>query len=245
MRKLFFLCFAFLLTGASAQNIQMHYDLGKVIEDDLQGRPSFTTTVELFKPDKWGSTFFFVDLDYLHDGVAGAYWEVAREVNITSNKQWAAHVEYNGGSTSSKFTNMSTRYQHAFLAGPAWNIASADYSKTLSLQAMYKYYFKGQNPWNRPYSGFQATAIWGVHFSQRMFSFLGFIDCWYDRSVRGNWITISEPQLWFNVNALKGCKDINLSLGTEVEISNNFVFDDKGRNDKFHAIPTIAAKWTF
>ena len=78
-----------------------------------------------------------------------------------------------------------------------------------------------------------------------MFSFLGFIDCWYDRSVRGNWITISEPQLWFNVNALKGCKDINLSLGTEVEISNNFVFDDKGRNDKFHAIPTIAAKWTF
>ena len=38
---------------------------------------------------------------------------------------------------------------------------------------------------------------------------------------------------------------VNLSLGTEVEISNNFVFDKEGRNDKFYAIPTIAAKWTF
>ena len=245
MRKLFVAMSMLLCMGANAQNIQFHYDLGKAIDDDLDSRPSFTTTVELFKTDKWGSTFFFVDLDYLHDGVAGAYWEVAREVNITNNKQWAAHVEYNGGMASNKYSGMSTRYQHAFLAGPAWNIASADYSKTLSLQTMYKDYFKGQNAWNRPFNSFQATAVWGVHFAGRKFSFLGFIDCWYDQSVRGNWITISEPQLWFNINTLKGCKDINLSVGTEVEISNNFVFDDKGRNDRFHAIPTIAAKWTF
>ena len=40
-------------------------------------------------------------------------------------------------------------------------------------------------------------------------------------------------------------KDVNLSLGTEVEISNNFVYNNKGMNNKFYAIPTIAAKWTF
>ena len=38
---------------------------------------------------------------------------------------------------------------------------------------------------------------------------------------------------------------VNLSLGTEVEISNNFVWNNKGKNNKFYVIPTIAAKWTF
>ena len=230
---------------AQAQNVQLHYDLGHVIDDDLSGRPSVTTTVELYKPDRWGNTFFFVDIDYFHDGAAGAYWEFAREFNVTPNKRWAAHVEYDGGLSSNQNNYTSTRFQHAALVGPAWNWASADFSRTLSLQALYKYYFKGQNPWNSPFSSFQATAVWGIHFANRLCSFTGFIDCWYDANVRGKWITVTEPQFWVNLNALKGCKDFNLSLGTEVEVSNNFVFDDKGRNDRFLVIPTIAAKWTF
>ena len=40
-------------------------------------------------------------------------------------------------------------------------------------------------------------------------------------------------------------KGVNLSLGTEVEISNNFVFDKYGENNRLYVIPTIAAKWTF
>ena len=40
-------------------------------------------------------------------------------------------------------------------------------------------------------------------------------------------------------------KNVNLSLGSEVEISNNFVWNDKGQNNHFYAIPTVAAKWTF
>ena len=40
-------------------------------------------------------------------------------------------------------------------------------------------------------------------------------------------------------------KNVNLSLGSEVELSNNFVYNDKGKNNRFYAIPTIAAKWTF
>ena len=54
---------------ASAQNVQLHYDLGRNIA---------TTTVEMFKPDAGGSTFLFVDLDY-SPKVSGAYWEISRE----------------------------------------------------------------------------------------------------------------------------------------------------------------------
>ena len=39
--------------------------------------------------------------------------------------------------------------------------------------------------------------------------------------------------------------DVILSLGSEVELSNNFVWNDRGKHNRFYAIPTIAAKWTF
>ena len=51
-----------------AQNIQLHYDFG---------RNAATTTVEMFRPDGGGSTFFFVDMDY-SPKVVGAYWEISR-----------------------------------------------------------------------------------------------------------------------------------------------------------------------
>jgi len=47
--------------GSQAQNVQFHYDLGHNLSKDLSNRPAVTTTVEMFKPDKWGSTFLFTD----------------------------------------------------------------------------------------------------------------------------------------------------------------------------------------
>lgn len=229
--------------SALAQNIQLHYDLGHSLYDDLSGRPNVTTTVEMFKPDRWGNTFFFTDIDYFTDGAAGAYWEVAREINLGKTSPWALHVEYNGGATTIEHTGIGNRFQHAFLGGVAWNWASKDYTKTLSLKGMYKYYFKGTN--RGAFNGFQLTAVWGDTFSKGLCTFSGFIDVWYDKDVRGKLITLAEPQLWFNFNTIKGMENVNLSVGTEVEISNNFVFNDVGRNDKFYAIPTLAAKWTF
>lgn len=246
MRKTF-LCasFAMLSWGAAAQNVQVHYDFGKTLYNDLSNRPSMTTTVEMFKPDRWGSTFLFIDLDYGHDGVAGTYWEVAREFNLTKNRQWAAHVEYNGGMSSDKNTYISTRYQHGVLAGPAWNWASGDFKRTFSVQLLYKYYFKGQHDYNRPYNSVQLTEVWATTFAKGLCTFNGYCDLWYDPNVNGKVILQSEPQFWVNLNTLKGWKDINLSLGTEVEISNNFVWNNQGHNNKFYAIPTLAAKWTF
>ena len=120
-----------------AQNVQFHYDLGHSLYHDLSTRPKTTTTVEMFKADRWGSNYLFIDIDYFGDGVAGAYWEISREINLTRNKRWAFHLEYNGGATSIKNTNIASRYQHAILSGGAWNWNSSDYSKTLSVQAMY------------------------------------------------------------------------------------------------------------
>lgn len=55
-----------------------------------------------------------------------------------------------------------------------------------------------------------------------------------------DYVFMSEPQIWFNLNALKCVPDdVALSIGSEVELSNNFVA--KG----FFAIPTVAVKWTF
>lgn len=233
--------------AASAQNIQVHYDLGHSLYKNLSSRQDVTTTVEMFKPDRWGSTYLFIDLDYENDGVMGAYWEISREFSLTKNKQWAFHIEYNGGASTGKMdgTYYGNRFQHAVLAGGAWNWHSANFARTFSLQAMYKYYFKNSTTGAHAFNGFQTTAVWGVNFAHGLCTTSGFADLWYNPSVNGNLVFVSEPQFWFNFNAIKGWKDINLSLGSEVEISNNFVWNDLGRNNKLYAIPTLAAKWTF
>lgn len=230
-----------------AQNVQLHYDLGRTLYGDIDKRPSVTTTVEMFKPDRWGSTFLFTDLDYKNDGTVGAYWEIAREFNLTKNKQWAAHVEYNGGMTTGETPKgyWGGRYQHAALVGGAWNWASKDFSKLFSLQLMYKYHFKNAHTGARPFSGFQLTEVWSMQIAKGLCTFNGFCDLWYNPDVKGKLIVVSEPQFWVNLNRLKGMQGVNLSLGTEVEISNNFVWNDRGENNRFYAIPTVAAKWTF
>lgn len=75
----------FPIMGIHSQNIQVHYDLGHSLYNDLTPRQSVTTTVEMFKPNTWGSTYFFIDIDYKNDGVKGSYWEISREFNITKN----------------------------------------------------------------------------------------------------------------------------------------------------------------
>ena len=86
MKKLLLMaCAAMLSLGAAAQNVQFHYDFGHNLYKDLKktsesdGRAPITTTVEMFRGDTWGSTYFFIDLDY-NAGMKGAYWEISREI---------------------------------------------------------------------------------------------------------------------------------------------------------------------
>ena len=218
-------------------NVQLHHDFGNTIYgNDLSNRPHWTATIENFKADKWGSTYFFVDADFGDQTMKSVYTEFSREL-----KFWeapiAAHIEYNGG--LSGFGS----YNDAYLAGAAWNWANKDFSKTFSLQLLYKYLA------NQPYCNkhsWQITTVWGIHFAKGLCTFSGYADLWHDNSVTGNLVFSSEPQFWFNLAALESVDDdFKLCLGTELELTKNLVWPADGLNDRFYAIPTLAAKWTF
>ena len=218
-------------------NVQMHYDFGKTIYgDELSNRPLFTATVENFKADKWGTTFFFIDLDFGDNTMKSVYGEIAREFKL-GKTPFAAHVEYNGG--LSGFGS----YNDAYLAGAAWNWANKDFSKTFSLQLLYKHL--ANQPSSNKHS-WQITTVWGIHFAKGLCSFSGFADLWHDNSVTGNLIFCSEPEFWFHLNALESVDDdFKLSVGAEVELTKNMVWPAEGLNDNFYAIPAVGVKWTF
>ena len=222
-----FSAFAF---TAKAQNVQLLYDTG---------RGCLTSTVEMFRPDSFGSTFFFVDLDY-NPKMTGAYWEIARELCFwqDTNMSWlSAHVEYNGG-----FNTAAGSFNNCWLGGLTYSGHSKDFSKTWSISALYKAIpgtigLNGQSDVHN----FQITGVWGINFLKGWCTFSGFIDFWREaRPWQGTqFILLSEPQFWVNLNNIKGWEKINLSVGGELELSANFV--GKG----FSALPAVGAKWTF
>lgn len=234
MKKLFFFAlFVVAAFSANAQNVQLHYDFGRnLYSDEEAGRQKVTLTVEQFKADQWGSWFYFVDLDFSRKFIEGAYIEISRELKLGSESPFAAHVEYNGG------LNRYGSYQHAALIGPAWNGHSADFSKTFSVQLMYKRFFKSYD-YTSAYNSVQLTGVWSTTFAQNALTFSGFIDFWRGQKAdgHGQLVMLTEPQLWYNVTE-------HFSLGTEWEISSNFVYNTY--NDKsFFVNPTLAAKWNF
>ena len=224
------LIIAFILFSASmiAQNLQVHYDFGK-------NRNYVTTTLEMFKPDKWGNTFFFVDFDYnlgAEKHPAAAYMEIARCL-----KFWDAplslQVEYNGGlgAFSTGLGGFGAfPINNAYLIGVDYGINNADFTKTLNIKALYKHIAGKQE-------SAQLTAVWGLHFLNRKLSFTGFADLWLEDNVFGATTTktvfISEPQLWYNFSE-------HLSVGSEVEFSTNF-----GGVQGFNVCPTLGVKWNF
>lgn len=230
MKKFFTVC-AMLAAGlaATAQNIQVHYDFGRhIYSDEESGRQDVTATFEQFSADKLGSWYYFVDLDINRHGMAGAYTEVSREFNV-GKQGFAAHVEYDGG------LNVGTSFQTAALLGAAWNGHNADFSTTYSVQLLYKQFF-GQNG-NKAYASAQLTGVWGTTFANGKCTFSGFIDFWRGQKYNGHGqlVILTEPQLWYNVNK-------KISVGTEWELSNNFVYNPV--NDKsFFVNPTLAVKF--
>lgn len=236
--KRFLLTFCLILAIGSmlkAQNIQLHYDFGKSLYSELDGRPILTSTIEHFIPDKWGSTFFFVDMNYASSGVTNAYMEINRQFKISSKCPVNLHIEYNGGIAKGLVEN-NILLNNAYLAGLTYNYNSKDFSKGFSVSTLYKYIQKHNSP-----QSFQLTATWYLHLCKSMFTFNGFADFWREETLYGKTIFLTEPQFWFNLDALKGVSDqCRLSIGSEVKLSNNF----EGR-DGFYCIPTLAIKWRF
>ena len=218
---------------AQAQNVQLHYDLGRnLYPDEEAGRQKVTVTVEQFKADQWGSWFYFVDIDMSRKFTEGAYTEISRELKLGSQSPFAAHVEYDGG------LNRFGSFQQAALLGPAWNGHNADFSTTYSVQLLYKRFFKSYH-YTSAYHSAQLTGVWSTTFANGKCTFTGFIDFWRGEKANGHGqlVMLTEPQLWYNATE-------HLSIGTEWEVSDNFVYNTF--NDKtFFVNPTVALKWNF
>lgn len=234
MKKALIALFCVLGSGLYAQNVQLHYDLGN-------GRKYFTSTLEMFKPDKWGNTFFFVDFNYSLDNsrnVSLAYMEIARCISL-GKSPFSAHVEFDGGMLASG--SMAYPINNAYLAGLDYGWHTADFSKTLNLKLLYK------NISAKTSASFQITGVWNLNFFNKKLTLSGFADFWKEKNLnftKGNgdalslpavtdFVFLSEPQFWYNATE-------HLSLGSEVELGCNF-----GTVKGLKVCPTLAAKWNF
>ena len=209
-----------------AQNLQLHYDFGKT-------RGFLTSTVEMFKTDKHGSTYFFVDMDYNSfkgsKGISMAYWELARALKFWKSP-WAFHTEYNGG-FGLVGGDAGYQIENAFLNGVEYSRDAEDFSHGFTLQFLHKY-IQGKHNFS-----FQITGVWYVNFAGNKLSFTGFADFWREDLSFENRTTKfcfnAEPQLWYNVNS-------HFAVGGEAETDIHF-----GGLEGFHIYPTLGAKYTF
>lgn len=229
MKNILLILLSLIFGSLSAQNIQLHYDFGS-------GRKMLTSTVEYFNVDSSGNTFFFIDFDYGGEnasvsGVSNAYWELAREFRI-KNSSFSLHTEINAGMFRS--SNFSSEINTAFLVGGSYFMHSGDYSKSLTLQTLYK------GIQDKNLLAFQLTAVWSLHFFDHKFSITGFADFWREdvsvflqdgTAANREFVFLTEPQFWFAITN-------TFSVGGELEISNNF-----GGHEGIMINPTLAVKW--
>ena len=107
------------------------YDFGN-------GRQNVTSTLEMFKPDKWGNTFFFVDMEFNNGNdnhPSSAYMEIARCLKFWEGPL-SAHVEYNGGLLLAGPAGFPIN--NAYLAGVDYAWHDKDFTKFLNLKVLYK-----------------------------------------------------------------------------------------------------------
>ena len=228
--------------AAKAQNLQIFYDFGK-------DRQYITTTFEMFKADKFGDTFWFIDHNYAtsaqrQNGVAsavnGTYFEIERGLNFwqdTKLKDLSAHIEYDGTSWGAG----------TFCFGAKYFFHSKDYRNMLTLYLMYDLHLcKSIEKADVPV---KFSAVWsmGDLFGLKGLTFKGFMDFWgntcdwtdaddkYIGTTQFSFLT--EPQLWMNLGRLF---DNHLDLGCEIELSYNFA-----GNKGFMCNPCAGLRWTF
>ena len=209
--------FLVLATSVMAQNFQVHYDLG-------EDREYVTTTLEMFKPDEYGATFWFVDFDYNNAGNKSlnlTYWEIARYVTLPiGDKKLSATVQYNDG------TAPWGPLGHVWLGGVSYPINLKFI--TLNTDILYrKSYLSDGSDW-------QLTFVWFKPFVDGKLHFTGFCDVWsQDFGGDKKTVVLTEPQLWWNFGD-------HLAAGGEVEISKRFL-----PTDEWEINPTLALKWNF
>ncbi|MBN1158549.1 MAG: DUF5020 family protein [Bacteroidales bacterium] len=236
MKRLLFILMAIIPVRGATQNLQLHYDFG-------EGRKYMTATVEMFRPDTFGSTFWFIDFDFNFPGsprsMSAAYWEISRDLYIPVLKklhpfeQLGLHVEYNDGFMAFKDTADyigAATYNSVLLTGFSFPVSSGAFSITSQLLC------RMPRGMNKP--DFQFTLVWLRYLLNNRFLFTGFLDLWsQDKTAdpdKKELVFQTEPQFWFLVTT-------RIAFGGEVEISRNFPV---GPNE-WEFMPTLAVRWEF
>ncbi len=218
-----------------AQNLQLHYDFG-------EGRQFFTSTMEMFRPDSLGSTFWFIDFDFNSPdrprGISLAYWEISRDFYIPVIKRLKGleelgfHIEYNDGVQIEKPDSgeiIGYNLISTWLAGLSYPVKAGNV--IIGTMLLYKH------PRGASSADFQFTAVWYQTLIKDKVTLTGFVDIWSQDKIfeDGKEIVFqTEPQFWYALNR-------HIYFGGEIEISKNFPF---GPNEwKFQ--PTLALKWEF
>jgi hypothetical protein len=222
---------------ANSQNLQMHYDFAK-------DRRFCTATLEMFKPDTLGSTFWFVDFDFDFPGsprsMSSAYWEISRDFYIPGLRKIPAfdqltfHIEYNDGlgsykTDSSDFTG-SFSYNSIFLSGFSYPLRIGEV--VLTTQWLCRIARGMDAP------DFQFTLVWFQPLIKGKVLLTGFADLWSQDKIADpdgkELVFQTEPQLWYLLTP-------KIALGGELEISKNF---PAGPNE-WEFMPTLGFRWEF
>jgi len=222
------------VSAASAQEIQLHYDFG-------EDREHATTTIEMFKPDAWGDTFFFVDFN--HDGadtqgMSESYFEIARVFSNADTAPFGLHLEFNSGHGRFDTPEGDLAYgiNDAWLAGLDYTVNAPDFSRGFRVKLLYK------NIRDKHDDSYQLTFVWYMHLLEGKVTFRGFADFWredvdfnFDGRRDDTHVFLTEPQLLYNLTE-------KFSVGTEIEIGHNF----PGNPDEgWQVNPTLLVRYQF
>lgn len=239
------LTLALLPLAVQAQNVQFHYDFGRHLYPDAQqGRPYITTTIEQQSVDKFGDTFYFVDMTFLNQGAYSANWKFMRNLRFWKSP-FSVHVRYDGGLRFVREADGPLRpgtaisLNDAFFLGGNYTYLSPDKRLMFSFNALYKYIKGNSQPHN-----YELCPVWRYTFGNGAVTTNGFLSFWHESmSLQGkdiNFRLMTQPQLWLNLNKLPGVSpELRLSVGTELRISNNV------DAPQWLCIPTLAFKWSF
>src|SRR3990172_1847642 len=204
MKKLFVVALLIYATSSTAQNFQLHYDMGA-------GRHYFTSTFEIFTPDEYGSTFAFIDMDYDSPGnksVWVGYFEIACYISLPFLKSISATLQYNDG------VAVWGPLGHTWLAGISFPLHLP--LVTLYTDVLYR------RDYSFPGHAVQLTFVWSKSYAKNRLHFMGYMDVWSKPLPDGGGETgvQAEPQIWLSLNK-------HLLVGGEAEISRNFLPTDK------------------
>jgi len=228
---------------ASAQNVQLHYDM-RHWADPRHAAANFPTVyAEYFKEQdsghafiKPGSFLFKMEADMMGEknNTGKAYMQVAQTLRMWKPKVFL-HLSYSGGLGVTEPKQYSYYIVNTFQLGAAYNFKWL--GAYLSSVLDYKYV-----PYTKPTHDFIYTLYWWKGLYNYRVEFAGDFSVWTESKNHGDDFTktlsgkrfffFAEPQLWYNLSK-------KFAAGTKV----NMYYHVNTTENVLQAYPTVAVKY--